>query len=155
MGCFTISVDSDKLLLARPAKYLGLWVRNDLSWDDQILNICRKKHYRFHMFRRLMKFHPSPYFLTRRGRATYICVSKLILIGSDNGLSPGRHQAIIWTNAGVLLIGPLGINFSEILIKIKTFSFKKMHLEMSSAKWRLFRLDLNELTYEGSTYDPK
>ena len=53
----------------------------------------------------------------------YICVSKLNIIGSDNGLSPGRRQAIIWTNAGILLIGPLGTNFSEIEINI--FSFKK------------------------------
>ena len=46
--------------------------------------------------------------------------SKLTIIGSDNGLSPGRRQAIIWTNAGtcILLIGPLGTNFSEILIEI-------------------------------------
>ena len=54
-----------------------------------------------------------------------MCVSKLGIIGSDNGLSPGRRQAIIWTNAGILLIGPLGINFSEISIKIYTFSLKK------------------------------
>ena len=50
------------------------------------------------------------------GRVTHICVSKLTIIGSDNGLSPGRRQAIIWTNAGILLIGPIGTNFSEILI---------------------------------------
>ena len=75
----------------------------------------------------------------------HICVSKLTIIGADNGLSPGRCQAIIWTNAGILLIGPLGTNFSEILISIETFSFKKKHLKISSAKWRLFRLDLNEL----------
>ena len=31
-----------------------------------------------------------------------ICVGKLTIIGSDNGLSPGRHQAIIWTNVGIL-----------------------------------------------------
>ena len=37
-----------------------------------------------------------------------IYVSKII--GSDNGLSPVRRQAIIWTNAGILLIGPLGAN---------------------------------------------
>ena len=29
-------------------------------------------------------------------------------IGSDSGLSPGRRQSIIWTNAGILLIGPPG-----------------------------------------------
>ena len=38
---------------------------------------------------------------------THICVSNLAIIGSDNGLSPGRRQAIIWTNAGILLIGPI------------------------------------------------
>ena len=41
------------------------------------------------------------------GRVTHKCVSKLTLIGSDNGLAPGRHQAIIWTNAILLLTGPL------------------------------------------------
>ena len=66
-------------------------------------------------------------------------------MGSDNGLSPGRRQAIIWTNAGLLLIGPLGTNFSEILIGIQTFSFMKMHLKMSSAKWLSFCLGLNVL----------
>ena len=39
-------------------------------------------------------------------------------------------QAIIWTDVGILLIGPLGTNFSEILIEIYTFSFRKMHLKM-------------------------
>ena len=70
---------------------------------------------------------------THWGRLTHIiCVSKLTIIGSDNGLLPDRRQAIIWTNAGILLIGPMGTNFSEILIEIYTFSFKKMHLKMSS-----------------------
>ena len=55
---------------------------------------------------------------------------KLSTIGSDNGLSPGRHQAIIWTNARILLIGHLGTNFSEMLIEIPTFSFKKMSLKI-------------------------
>ena len=70
---------------------------------------------------------------------------KLTIIGSDNGLSPVRRQAIIWTNAGILLIGPLGTNFIEILNEIHTFSFKKLHLKMSSAKWRPFRFGLNVL----------
>ena len=51
---------------------------------------------------------------THWGRVTHICASKLTIIGSDNGLSPSRHQAIIWTNAGILLFGPLWTNFSEI-----------------------------------------
>ena len=49
---------------------------------------------------------------------THIYVSKLIIIGSDDGLFPGRRQAIIWTNDGIFLIGPLGMNFSQIFIKI-------------------------------------
>ena len=77
---------------------------------------------------------------------THICVSKLPIIGSDNGLAPGRRQTIIWTKDGLLLIGPLGTNFSEILIGIQTFSFKKMHLKMSSAKWRPFCLGHNVLS---------
>ena len=81
--------------------------------------------------------------LTHWGRVTHICVSKLTIIGSDNGLSPGRRQAIIWTNAGILSIGPLGTNFSEILIGIQTFSFRKMHLKISSGKWRPSCLGLN------------
>ena len=45
--------------------------------------------------------------LTHWGRVTHICVNKLTVIGSDNGLLPDRRQAIIWTNAGILLIGTL------------------------------------------------
>ena len=77
---------------------------------------------------------------------THICVGKLTIIGSDNGLSPRWRQAIIWTNARILLIGPLGTNFSETLIATETFSFKIMHLKISSAKWRPFCLGLNVLT---------
>ena len=89
--------------------------------------------------------------LTHWGGVTHICVSKLTSIGSDNGLSPGRRQAIIWTNAVILLIGPLATNFSEILIEIHTSSFKKRHLKMSSAKCRLFCLGLNVLTHMGTS----
>ena len=86
--------------------------------------------------------------LTHWGRVTHICVSKLTtIIDSDNGLLPDRRQAIIWTNAGLLLIGPLGTNFSEILIGILTFSFKKMRLKVSSAKRRPLCLGLNVLKW--------
>ena len=85
--------------------------------------------------------------LTHWGRVTHICVSKLTIIGSYNGLSPGRRQAIIWTNAGILLIRPLGTNFNEMLIEILTFSFMKMRLKVSSAKWRPFCLGHNVLTH--------
>ena len=84
--------------------------------------------------------------LTHWGRVTHICISKLTIIGSDNGLSPGWRQAIIWTNAGILLIGLLGTNFSEIVTEIHIFSFKKMHLKMSSAKFQPFCLGLNVVT---------
>ena len=83
--------------------------------------------------------------LTHWGRVTHICVSKPTIIGSDNGLSPDRCQAIIWTNAGLLLIGPLGTNFSEILIEILAVSFKKMRLKVSPEKLRPFCLGLNML----------
>ena len=79
------------------------------------------------------------------GRVTHICVNKLTIIGSDNGLLPGRRQAIIWTNAAILLIEPLWTNFSEILIKSPTFSFKKMRLKKSSGKWGPYCLSLNVL----------
>ena len=77
---------------------------------------------------------------------THIWVSKITIIGSDNGLSSDQRQAIIWTIAGILLIGLLGINFSEILIEIPTFSFKKVSLKVSSAKRRPFCLGLIEST---------
>ena len=86
-----------------------------------------------------------PWELTHWGRVTHICVGNLTIIGPDNGLSPGRRQAIIWSNAGILLIEPWGTNFSEISIGIHTFSFKKIHLKMSCAKWRPFCLGLNVL----------
>ena len=92
----------------------------------------------------LFNFNCEP--LTHWGRVTHICVGNLAIIGSDNGLSPDRRQAIILTNAGILLIGPLGTNFSGILIEIQAFSFKKMHLKVSSAKWWPFYLGLNVLT---------
>ena len=91
-------------------------------------------------------FYISDEILTHWGRVTHICVSTITIIGSDNGLSPDRRQAIIRTNAGLLLIGPLGTNFSEFLIEILTFSFKKMRLKVSSAKQRPFCLGLNVLS---------
>ena len=49
---------------------------------------------------------------------THICVNKLTIIGSENGLSPRRRQVIIWTNAAILSIRPEETHFSEILFKI-------------------------------------
>ena len=69
------------------------------------------------------------------GNAVSVCMtwhhreSKLTIIGLDNGLSPGRSQAIIWTNAEILLIEHLGANLSEILIETLIFSYKKCGLK--------------------------
>ena len=94
---------------------------------------------------RIYPFGSCKHHITHWGRVTHICVSKITIIGSASGLSPGRHQAIIWTSVAILLIEPLGTNFSEIVIEIYTFSFKKMHLKMSSRKLRPFCLGLNVL----------
>ena len=83
--------------------------------------------------------HPS------RPRGTFIPLVQSGIMGSDNGLFLVQCQAIIWTNPGLLLIGPLARNFSEIWIKIRQFAYKRMHLKMSSTKWRTFCLCLNIL----------
>ena len=75
--------------------------------------------------------------LTHWGRMKHTCVSKLTFIGSDNDLSHDRcqsHYPNQWSNAAILLIGPLRSNCSEILIEIHIFSLKKMHLKISSVK---------------------
>ena len=99
----------------------------------------------------LSTFHNTPNtgpfkrLLTHWGRATHICVGNITSISSDNGWSPDRRQAIIWTNAGILFIRPLGTSFNEMLIEILTFLFMKMGFKVSSAKWRPFCLGLNVL----------
>ena len=84
---------------------------------------------------------------------THICISKLTIIGSDIALSPGRRQAIIWTNAGILLIRPVGTNLREILIEIYIFHSRKYiwkcRLEMaaifSQPQWLKGRHEYAEL----------
>ena len=80
--------------------------------------------------------------LTHWGGVKHISVGKLTIIGSDNGLSPGQRQAIIWTNDGILVTGPPVPNFTETSIKIHIFSFKKMHLNMLSGNCWLSCLSL-------------
>ena len=70
--------------------------------------------------------------------------ASVTIISSDNGLLPGWYQAIIWSNAGILLIWT---NFSEVLSKIHTSSFNKNYLKMLSAK---FFLVLNVLRVNSS-----
>ena len=94
-------------------------------------------------------------YITHWGRVTHICVGKLTIIGSGNGLSPGRRQANIWTNAGILLIRPSGTNSNENLIEIHTFSLKKIHLKMPSGKWRPFCFGLNVISGSYSNHKNK
>ena len=100
-------------------------------------------------FPKSIRWHGLVYSL--RPTDAYMC--KLAIIDSDNGLFPGRCQAIIWTNAGMLLIGSWGPNFSQLLIKMYTFPFKKMHLKMSSVKWQPFCLILNVLINTLTNWD--
>ena len=136
--------------MGTPSRQLKFELKYKTCFQENALgNIARKNIMPFYL--RTTNFNPPDKIvltasLTHWGRVTHICVSKLTIIGSDNGLSPDRRQTIIWTNAGILLIGPLGTNFSEIWIEILTFSFKKMRLKVSSAKWRPFCLGLNVLT---------
>ena len=90
--------------------------------------------------------------LTHWGRVTHICVSKLTITSPDNDLSPGRRQAIIWTNAGILFIRTLGTNFSESFININTFWLKKVHFKMSSGRWQPSYIGLNVLNWCPSEY---
>ena len=123
-------------ILSRP-ECVNVTLYSKLPWLQRASNVAKA----------FMGLHLNVYFLilTHWGRVTHICVSKLTIIGSDTGLLPGWCQAIIWTNAGILLIKPCGTNFDGILIKIKQFSFKKMRLKMSSGKRGPFCLGLNVL----------
>ena len=105
-----------------------------LPWDHYLNNI-------------VLFYHDSPitrsHFMDPTDRAIkgFYCIANFTMSLAGDW----RRQAIIWTNAGILLIGPLGTNFSEILIEIHKFPFKKMHLKTASAKWWPFCLGLNVL----------
>ena len=114
-------------------------------WEDSTMIGVVNEVNEISEFQRRTKTFVALIPLTHWDRVTHICVSKLTSIGSDNDLSPGRRQASFWTNAGILLIWPLETNFSEILIELHTFSFKKMHLNMSSGKLQPFCVGLNVL----------
>ena len=78
---------------------------------------------------------------TNLGRVMHLCISKSGHHWSDNGLLPTQHQAIIWTNVGLLKIGPLETIFSEIWM-YKQSSYNTINFNMSSVKWRQFCLRL-------------
>ena len=81
----------------RPNTELNYNLENFVVWRTPQLNL-----YWYH----LQGSCPHPK-LTHWGRVMHILVSKLTTTGSDNGLLLGRNHAIIWTNAGILLIGHL------------------------------------------------
>ena len=85
--------------------------------------------------------------LTQWRRVTPIFVSKLAIICSNNGLSSDRRQAIIWTNAGILFIWPLGTKISDMLIEINPFHSRKR--TWMSAKCGPFCPGLNVLRATG------
>ena len=112
--------------------------------DYSVLNFHSTKHYQWINYSSYLKDLLTITQLTHWGQVTQICIDNKTIIGSDNGLLPCQHQAIIWTNAGILLIGPLGTNFNEISTRTHTFSFKKINFKMS-VKWQPFSLGLNVL----------
>ena len=132
------------LLLLKNRRCLWICVKLFILMQDSC--IVSFLHIITHKLTHVGWIYDNHAYLTHWGRVTHICVGNLTITGSNNGLSPGRRQAIIWTNAGIFLIRPLGTNSSEILIEILTFSFKKMRLKGSSAKWRPFCLGLNVLS---------
>ena len=142
--------------MASYAKNVSMWWRHHayrqllLNLYEKLAVICKTPIYRW---RACSQWYLCIYPLTHWGRMrhTCICADNLIIIGSDNDLSPVRRQTIIWTNAGILLFGTLGTNFSDILIEIQTFSFKKICLKVS-AKWRSFCLSLNVWNTETKTW---
>ena len=137
LNIFALCTQWDLLLLPLHFLFNPCCVELNLgSITIYIFVVLCKYHLFFHvMFQSengTIKFHilVGDIALTHWGRVTHICVSQLITIVSDNGLSPDRRQAIIWNNDGILLFGPVESKFSEILIKMYTFSFKKMHLKI-------------------------
>ena len=82
--------------------------------------------------------------LTHWGRVTHICVSKQPIIASDNGLSPGRRQATVGTNAGILYSNLR--NKFQWNLKRNSIIFikKKMCFKVSSAEWRPFCLHVHQ-----------
>ena len=125
----------------------GPW--NQLDFNLDIIDIQKTETSTFHLYAWQIPVAAEVYMkfdLTHWGRVTHISVITLTIIVLGKGLSPDRFQTIIWTNAGILLIRPLGTNFSEILMEIHTFSFRKMHLKMPLGKCRSFCLDINVLT---------
>ena len=108
-----------------------LYVRKNVSMS-KTLKYCHKHTH-------IVNFS---YILTHWGRVMHICISELNIIGSDNGLALTRH---FWTNAGILLIWPLGTDFSEMLIKIHIFFIQANAWEIVICEVRAICLSLDVL----------
>ena len=121
----------------------GKYIRGSIKYLDACLHWCRVVHYSILL---LMSWYQSGILkLIEAEWRIYASVNFITIINSDNGLSPCGCHAMIWTNAVILLIGPLGTNFNGILFEIHIISFMKIHLKMSSGKCRPFCLGLSVL----------
>ena len=151
-------IDTSSFICCDSKLYLDTVSILRVTWARSLYSLNKKMFFQdwsaYWVMFILQQVSPWRNVLTHWGRVTHICVGNLTTIGSDNGLSPGRRQTTIWTNAGILLIDPLWTNYSEILIEIPTFSFMKMRLKVSSAKWRPFCLGLNMLKVSMCTKIP-
>ena len=80
------------------------------AWELRYNGMCKfvksLKHLFFTQEQHISGFVLRSHINSLRPSDAYICISKLTIIGSDNSLSPGQHQAIIWTNAGYCWLGP-------------------------------------------------
>ena len=89
--------------------------------------------YQMYLFILLNYIKQNSFHLTHWGWVTHICIGILTSNGSDNGLLPGPRQAIIWTNAGIVLIEPLETNSVKFYSEFKHFHSRKCiwkcHLE--------------------------
>ena len=122
-----------------------LFLLSPLSDRYKILHMARRRHWAPNFNEGVFLdgwFNTS---LTHLPLMPHIYASDLSSISSGNGLSHVWCQAITWSHAELLSIGALGTNLSEIPIKIQKFSLVKMHLNMSSVKWRTFCLGGYEL----------
>ena len=122
--------------LPEPMLTYHQWGSVALSQDQfhGVLKISISKMGLKNTFVKLLPHLPGVSELTHWGRVMHICIGKLTIIDSDNGLLPRWPQAIIWINARILLTEPLGTNFCEMSIEVQTFSLKKICLKLSSAK---------------------
>ena len=78
-------------------------------------------------------------------RVTHICVGNLITIGSDNGLSPGRCQVIIWTNTGIHIVYWTTRNTPQWNVNRNSYIYIQGNTFVNVCKWRQFCLGLNML----------